>query len=390
MPKPSKSLYTALGAAAIAVAAVYPAAAELPVDPIPNVLSLDPDYPDTWIYAHDTNFFSLLDGQVVLLDVAAENRHYKGAIPAGQFASFLESTRRPELYVAETFYSRRTRGERTDTITIHDKATLDVIDEIVLPGGKRGQMVTHKHTLRFLDAEERHLAVYNFTPAESVTIVDVAARKVVSEIEIPGCAFIYPTGPMGFSSLCANGAMLTVQLDGSGAEASRTRIDPFFDIDADPLFAKAVHIGSVAYFPSFGGKLQPIDLAGPQPVIGEPWELVSEQEAAANYRPGGWQIATGRDDGHLYVLMHKDGKEGSHKNGGDEVWVFDVAKRQRVQIIKLAKWGVSIEVTGSATPYLAVLNADMDLDVYDANAGKLLRTIGNRFAETAFMLHAVQ
>ena len=151
MPKPSKSLYTALGAAAIAVGAVYPAAAELPVDPIPNVLSLDPDYPDTWIYAHDTNFFSLLDGQVVLLDVAAENRHYKGAIPAGQFASFLESTRRPELYVAETFYSRRTRGERTDTITIHDKATLDVIDEIVLPGGKRGQMVTHKHTLRFLD-----------------------------------------------------------------------------------------------------------------------------------------------------------------------------------------------------------------------------------------------
>ncbi|MBT8447176.1 MAG: amine dehydrogenase [Gammaproteobacteria bacterium] len=364
--------------------------AELPVDPIPNVLSLDPDYPDTWIYAHDTNFFSLLDGQVVLLDVAAENRNYKGAIPAGQFASFIESTRRPELYVAETYLSRRTRGERTDVITIHDKSTLDVIDEIELPGGKRGQMVTHKHTLRFLDAEERHLAVYNFTPAESVTIVDVAAREILSEIEIPGCAFIYPTGPMGFSSLCSNGAMLTVQLDGSGQESTRTRLEPFFDIDTDPLFAKAVHIGNVAYFPTFGGKLQPIDLSGPRPVVGAAWNLVSDREAAANYRPGGWQIATGRADGHLYVLMHKDGSDGSHKNGGDEVWVFDVTKRQRVQIIKLAKWGVSIEVTGGASPYLAVLNADMDLDVYDANAGQLLRTIGDRFAETAFMLHAVQ
>ena len=138
--------------------------AELPVETIPRVETLPSSYPDTWVYAHDTNFFSLSDAKVVLVDVAAENRNYKGSIPSSHFPSFLAATTRPEVYVAESIYSRRLRGERTDLISIYDKVNLAPIGEVVLPGARRGMIVTHKNTLQFLD-NEKFLLLYNFTPA---------------------------------------------------------------------------------------------------------------------------------------------------------------------------------------------------------------------------------
>ena len=54
-----------------------------------------------------------------------------------------------EIYTAETFYSRLTRGERTDAITVWDMATLQDKGEILLPGGKRQQSVTYPHLFQF-------------------------------------------------------------------------------------------------------------------------------------------------------------------------------------------------------------------------------------------------
>ena len=81
--------------------------AELPVDTIPNVETLPASYPDTWVYAHDTNFYALNDAKVIVVDVAAENRNYKGSIPSSHFPSFLAASSRAELYVAESIHSRR-------------------------------------------------------------------------------------------------------------------------------------------------------------------------------------------------------------------------------------------------------------------------------------------
>ncbi|RMF08427.1 MAG: amine dehydrogenase, partial [Alphaproteobacteria bacterium] len=243
----------------VAVAADFPE--PLPAETVPNVLALPESYPKTWIFAHDANFFSLVDGKVVILDVAAQTRQYKGQIGAGQFATFLQATTRPELYVAETFYSRRIRGERTDAITIYDTASLQFKDEIILPGGKRGQSVTQKNSFRFTDGERLGL-IFNFTPAASVTIVDLPARAVLNEIQIPGCSLIYPTGQRGFSTLCGNGKMVSFVLDEAGREAGRYETEAFNDIDGDPLFMKAARIGGVSYFVSFKGRVQPVDLSG--------------------------------------------------------------------------------------------------------------------------------
>lgn len=362
--------------------------AELPVETIPKVETLPASYPDTWVFAHDTNFFSLSDAKVVVVDVAAENRHYKGSIPSSHFPSFLAAYTRSELYVAESVYSRRLWGERTDYLTIYDKANLAPIGEIVLPAAKRAMIVTHKNTLQFLD-NEKLLLLYNFTPGTSVSVIDIEKREFLGEVTIAGCTMIYPSGQRSFGSLCGDNTMLVTHLDDDGEVAKQERTPAFFDADTDPIFAKPAVIAGVYYFPSFKGMVHPVDMSAADPEMGAGWSLLSEEDRQENWRPGGWQIATAHEaSGRLFMLMHPDGENGSHKGGGSEVWVYDVDAKQRVDRINLKEWGVSIEVTQGEEPYLAVVNGNMDLDVYSADTGEWLRFIGGRAFETPFILHA--
>ena len=364
-------------------------AAELPVEPIPAVEKLPAQYPATWFYAHDTNFFSLPDGKVVVLDVAADSRNYKGSIPSGQFPSFIAASTRPELYVAETVYSRRVRGKRTDLLTIYDKENLAPIAEILLPDGKRGQLVTHKNTLRFLN-DEQLLLVFNFTPAASVSVIDIVKRKFLGEVSVAGCSMIYPSGKLSFASLCVDNTMLITRLDKKGRVKKQSKSKPFFNADQDPLFAKPARIGDMLYFPSFKGMIQVVDMSREVPVIGASWSMLNERDRRQNWRPGGWQIITGHEAGQrLFVLMHKDGFDGSHKQGGSEVWEFDAVSGTRLNRRVLKKWGVSIQVAQERTnPHLVVLNADMNLDVYLADSWRWQRMIGGRAFETPLILHA--
>ena len=67
---------------------------------------------------------------------------------------------------------------------------------------------------RLLTDDERFLLIYNFTPAQSVSVVDIGERKFVGEVETAGCALVYPTGRRSFFSICSDGALLVMTLDG--------------------------------------------------------------------------------------------------------------------------------------------------------------------------------
>jgi len=388
MPGPMSKNLSMAGLCLGAAIAAGVSHAELPAEQIPSVAKLSLEYPASLIFAHDANFDALIAGRVVLIDVAPDSHNYKGALDAAQFASFTQSAERNELYVGETFYSRGTRGERTDVVTIYDKEHLKTKAEIVLPGGKRGQVVSNRYTLQLAD-RDRFLFVFNFTPAASVVMIEVETRKILSETQIPGCSLIYPTGERGFSSLCSNGSLFTAQFDESGKVTTQEKIPPFFSVDDDPLFDKPIYLKGSAYFPSFKGQMQPIDLSGNTPRLAPAWSLLSEAERNENWRPGGWQIASVSDAGLIYILMHRDGSDGSHKGGGSEVWVFDPSSKKRVNRFELKEWGVSIELTRGANPYLVVTNGDMQLDVYAADTGKWLKMIGGA-AAMPFNLHALR
>ena len=63
--------------------------------------------------------------------------------------------------------------------------------------GETVQIVINKFAMQLID-EDRYLLVLNFTPAISVTVIDIEKREVLSEIPIGGCNMIYPSGKRGF------------------------------------------------------------------------------------------------------------------------------------------------------------------------------------------------
>ncbi len=364
-----------------------PALADLPNDDMGKIETLPLPYPDHWIIAHDIAFNHMLNGKVMVLDAEKQTpiEQYKGMFNTSFIASIAVATRRPEIYVYETYYSRGSRGTRTDVVSIYDKATLAPIDEIVIPGGKRASILPSDFTIRLID-DEKLLLLYNFTPAASITVVDIIQRKILNEIELPACALIYPTGKRGFSSLCSDASMISFQLDKKGKVQKKSKIPPFFDIDQDALFERPAVIGGVAYFPTFNGNLREVDLQGARAVPGSSWSLVSEAERAENWRPGGMQVSGADSLGNMYVLMHKEGKEGSHKNPGSEIWVFDVSGKKRVNRIALKLPGIAIELSQDKSPWLYVTNVKMNIDVYEAKTGKFIRSLTDFGQETPMIL----
>lgn len=375
-----------VGTAAIAAPAPPP---PLPDDVIPNVGTLPESYPKTWVLIHDFHFNAIVAGRVAIVDTADPVRPLKGTVRVAQFGNLLHAPEKRELYSAETFYSRLTTGERTDAITVWDSVTLKPKGEILLPGGKRQQSVTYNGTFQFLNGK-KWAAVANFTPAQSVTVVDLDGRKVLSEIDLPGCSQIYPTGARGFTTFCADGSLTSVQLDEAGKVTTSKTIPNVQDIDNQAQFQNAAWIGQTAWFVTYGGQLKGYDLSGPvaRPLPGK-LTAGSAEGGQPEWRPGGWQVIASGPGGLLYVLMSPYGKEGSHKDGGSEVWVVDPAKGTRTQRIVLEGQSVSIGVTNEAAPQLIAVRVTGDIDVYDATSGKFARSLGTTVAHNPLLITPV-
>lgn len=295
-----------------------------------------------------------------------------------------------EIYTSETFYSRLTQGERTDAITIWDTATLQSKGEIVLPGGKRQQSVTYTGTFQFTNGKKWAL-VANFTPAQSITVVDLDNRKVLNEIDLPGCTHIYPTGARGFSSMCGDGSMISIVLADDGTVASSSVIEGVQDIDNQPLFGMPAMVGKTAWFVSYSGQLRGFDLSGTAAKPITPFGSVGTADGGApEWRPGGWQVIASDKAGLLYVLMSPNGMEGSHKYGGTEVWVIDPVANKRLSRIDLGGVGFSIAVTAEKVPQLVVARPDGALDTFDTASGKLVHALGATAASNPVIITSVE
>jgi methylamine dehydrogenase heavy chain len=245
--------------------------------------------------------------------------------------------RRRELYLPETYYSRATRGERTDLVTIYDAASLAPVAEVIVPP-KRAQNPLPSGNSALSD-DDRFLALFNLTPATSLSIVDLESRRFAAEIATPGCSLAYAAGPRRFAMLCADGSLLALSLDEQGREAGRWRSPPFFDPEGDPVTEKAVRHGDEWLFVSFGGVVHPVDVSGREPRPGQPWSLLDERDREQSWRIGGAQhLALHGPSGRLYSLVHQGGEHG-HKDPGSELWVYDLATRRRVQRIELRNPG---------------------------------------------------
>lgn len=349
------------------------AAAELRPDPL--VATQLPAEPGRhWVWVNDVVFHHMVDGKAFLLD--GDSGRMLGMLSTGfGYNGLVLGKPGTELLSPETYFSRGTRGTRTEVVTLYGPQTLSPVAEIAIPP-KRASTIPMLANSRTTD-DYRFLLLYNFTPAQSISVVDVPGRKFVGEIETPGCALVYPTGPRAFFSLCGDGAALQIQLDDSGKAISKQRTAKLVDPIDDPVTEKAVRDGNGWIFVTFTGAVIRLDASASGLKAQGGWSLLDAADRKASWRPGGMQhLALHAQTRRLYSLMHVGGQD-SHKDPGTEVWVYDVAGKRRTQRIVLKDPATSIAVTRDDKPLLfAIFIGAPKVDVYDAVSGKFLRSIG--------------
>jgi|SRR5579872_3294738 len=365
-----------LAAAALVAAGLssQTAVATLPTDPISEAQALPAASPH-WIWVNDFVFPHMTNGKAMLVD--GDSGRFLGELDTGFGAlRIVPSLDGKVIFSPETYFSRGTRGTRTDVVTLYDPSHLSVVGEIIIPPKRSSNMPMMANAQ--LTDDGRFLLIYNFTPAQSITVVDTHSRTFVGEVETAGCALAFPTGARSFFSICGDGTLLNVRLDDTGHAASRERTGRMFDLPKDPATEKGVRVGDTWYFVSFSGVIYPVVNGKSGLNLGATWSLLSDAEKAQAWRPGGLQqLAVHQGQNRLYSIMHQGPAE-THKDPGKEVWVYDLARHSRVQKISLQHEAGSIQVTRDAHPLLFTIFIESNvLDVYDATSGAHLRSVEN-------------
>ena len=338
-----------------------------------TIATLPAEYEPHWVWVNDMALGHVADGKAILVD--ADSGTYLGQLDTGGFFMKLELPEdASEIYSASTFFTRVNRGERTDVVTIFDPVTLSPVDEIIIPPKRKTGMATLAHSA--LTDEQRFMLVFNMTPAQSVSVVDMHERKFAGEIATPGCALVYPSGVRQFHMLCGDGSLLTVSLNKDGLVEKQSQSEPFFEPWQDPVTEKAVRWQDQWLYVSFENVVHPVDVSGDAPEFLPTWSLLTDEDRAEEWRSGGVQfLALHEKSGRLFSLMHKGGLD-THKDPGNEIWVYDLGTKKRINRFKLKGIASSIQVTQDDEPLLLTAFVGIpNLTVYDPDSGERLRTI---------------
>lgn len=362
------------GSLATMNAAVASAEAVVPEAEEPGVMTMEPPKP-TWFFVRGgwgsagTSIFDAGTGKMVGM-IATSRDSDLGIDPAGKF-----------YYVAETIWSKVNRGTRQDLVSVYDSKTLKLLGEIPTPG----RLIVGGFSTNFVLTDDGKTAYdYNFDPASSVNIIDLAKRKFVRAIELPGCAGMIPNPGVGFSSLCADGTIATVAIKGATQDITRT--EPFFDAAADPIWSNTVYDRKKkqVVMLSYTGMVHTATV-GAKVEVGAPFSI---QEAggmrAADVKPldiawypGGMQpMALHRPTGVLWVLMHK-GEYWSHKEGAEEIWGIDLAAKKVVKRYPVEDEPSNIQITQDDAAMIMVNGGGKDAVIIDSKTGEVKHKIEN-------------
>lgn len=262
-------------------------------------------------------------GAVTVL--SADDLSYKGNFATGMTSQFFLGPDAEIGYTSSAFPERITYGPVKAYLQKFDIKTLETLQEIELPP-QMAQTASQQPAL-VISPDGKWGLVQNATPATSVTVVDMTKGEVVSEIPNPGCWGIYLAEKgMKFSSLCGDGTMLTVQLDSKGKLKSQAYSDPIFDIDTDPLFVHSVRLDGNLVFSTYGGKFVTVSDEGKKATVLDSWSYTDGIEG--DWAPGGYEIlAYNEPNGIMFVPMHPGAKDGSHKDGAEELWAIDMEEK---------------------------------------------------------------
>jgi methylamine dehydrogenase heavy chain len=319
------------------------------------------------VYVLEPVFPAIVSSKVWVIE--GDKQELGAMMSAGYCANMALAPDQSEVYVFDTYWDKGFRGKRADFVTTYDSQALTIKGDTDLPKGRF--LVVPKKQNADASPDGKWLFSYNLAPATTVSVIDVKSKKYAGEVEIPGCGLIFPSTGNRFSSVCSDGTLATAKWD-ENMKATIIRQGPFFDSENDPVFEHAGfdRKNGQVHFITYDGNVIPVDITKDKPVIGAKWSMVGAEDAKEEWRPGGWQLAAlHRPTQRLFVLMHK-GPKWTHKQAGEEVWVFDLKSKKRVQRIELKEHATTIAVSQDAEPYLFSQTEKPSMITYNVKDGK--------------------
>lgn len=385
---------------ALLTALTFPGAAfsaDLPEDPMGEVVTFSRQDHDRLVWVTDMNMPHQAHGRGYLID--PDTGAFLAMLDLGYWTTGIElPSDGARILSAETHFSRTTRGERSDVLVTYDAKTFQPLGEISIPP-KRASVVKMQGTSALSD-DDRFFAQMNFTPAVSLTLIDMDRNEFVAEIDTPGCPNVFGGGDRHFHLLCGDGTFLTLTFNDEGAVLNKERSDTLFDPFEDPISISGVRSGTHWYFVSLAGDLYDIEMDAEGVRLAATWPLISPDERQDEWSISGFQhLAIHRPSNKLYLLTHQGPPE-TFEDPGTHVWVFDLATQAKSNAYELAERTISIAVSQDDAPLLYGIGAHIPmpilaqiwiyltegeaplietvqfgLDVYDAEDGSYQRTI---------------
>lgn len=321
--------------------------------------------PSEHLWVTDTNFMSMVDGRLNVFRL--EDGHFLGLIPIG-FNGLVQLSRDgSKVYLVTTYFERIFRGERTDLLEVWDAATLTFQKEIKIPN-KRASSLNYDGLLT-TSYDGRFALIQNATPAQSITVVDLKEEKFTEEITATaGCWTVHPLPQTerSFVTVCGDGSLRVMTIGDDGKLASQSQTDPMFSVKDDPIFVEPAFLEDGLLFISFYGNVYPTKNDGEKVTLEPSWSLLSADDRKDNWVPGSNNnvAVVDTDHGRLYVLMHPDGAEGTHKFPAAEIWVFDLDKKTRIARVP-GNNALSLSIVRKGDkPLMAAIDGE-NVNIYD-------------------------
>ena len=373
------------------------AAADLPEELIGEVVSFVREDHARLLWVTDMNSPYQAEGRAYLIDPDAGR--FLGMLNLGYWTNGMQLPATGNKIVAtETHFSRTTRGHRTDVVVSYDATSLQPLSEIEIPA-KRVSSVKMQGTSALSD-DARFLAQMNFTPAQSVSFVNLDTGTFIAEVDVPGCGNVYSGGDRAFHLLCGDGSFLTLKINQAGVVTERLRSAPLFDPFVDPITISGVRKDDKWYFVTLGGSLLELGMSEEGVNLIRTWPLISNDEKDDDWSIAGFQhLALHAPSNRLYLLTLQGPPE-AFEDPGTAVWVFDLETRTKIDGFELEEMSISIAISQDADPLLYAIGAhipmpflaqlwiyategeaplaevvQLGLDIYQADDGTYLRSV---------------
>jgi len=381
-----------LAAACLALGASAAQAAPVELNPPLKAETLPAPKPgERRLWVHD---YALgLYGRAILVN--ADTGDWLGMVDTGWEGVKLDFDRKRNVFYNVGLYmSRGFHGQRTDALEIFDADTLKILGEVVLPPKMIRGWPNLTHSA--ITDDDRFMLVQFYTPASSIGVVDLQARKYVGEIETAGCAHVMAAGDRRVLMLCGDGSALEVQLTEAGREKTRISHKGLFDPVNDPLHGTGVRRGDVWTLVSQKGAIHRLDIAGggfkALPAWTPPADPNGPPAVPAQIIEN---IALHKATNQLYMLIHRGSLEPKgggidyHRQAGSEVWVVDLNTSALVRKFSLPRPTEAIAISQDDKPRLYATTLGLpDVLVLDAASGAAVRTLDG--GATPFLMLPVE